>query len=107
MNPAYNQVSKCVLFSISVVCPLREKKKEQERDEMWKQLDELRLSHNALVQNNSHGLQNVQNNNNNNNNNSNSNTENEDKSAEAAAGTTDNQEPDDSAEAGESSPGAK
>ena len=106
MNPAYNQVSKCVLFSISVVCPLREKKKEQERDEMWKQLDELRLSHNALVQNNSHGLQNVQNNNNNNNN-SNSNTENEDKSAEAAAGTTDNQEPDDSAEAGESSPGAK
>uniref|UniRef100_A0A8C3G4Y4 Serine/threonine protein phosphatase 2A regulatory subunit n=1 Tax=Cyclopterus lumpus TaxID=8103 RepID=A0A8C3G4Y4_CYCLU len=34
----------------------REKKKEQERDELWKKLDELRLSSAALVQNNSHGL---------------------------------------------------
>ncbi|XP_031437024.1 serine/threonine-protein phosphatase 2A 56 kDa regulatory subunit alpha isoform [Clupea harengus] len=41
----------------------REKKKEQEREELWKQLDELRLRE---TQNNSHGAPNAQNNNNNN-----------------------------------------
>uniref|UniRef100_A0A3Q3B5K4 Serine/threonine protein phosphatase 2A regulatory subunit n=1 Tax=Kryptolebias marmoratus TaxID=37003 RepID=A0A3Q3B5K4_KRYMA len=41
----------------------REQKKEQERDELWKKLEELKLS-----QNNSHRLPAVQNNNNNNNN---------------------------------------
>uniref|UniRef100_A0A674ET38 Serine/threonine protein phosphatase 2A regulatory subunit n=1 Tax=Salmo trutta TaxID=8032 RepID=A0A674ET38_SALTR len=55
----------------------REKKKEQEREELWKKLDELKLSDAAaLVQNNSHGLQNAaQNNNNNNNNNHHDNQE--------------------------------
>uniref|UniRef100_A0AAZ3PDF0 Serine/threonine protein phosphatase 2A regulatory subunit n=1 Tax=Oncorhynchus tshawytscha TaxID=74940 RepID=A0AAZ3PDF0_ONCTS len=44
----------------------REKKKEQEREELWKKLDELKLSDAAaLVQNNSHGLQNNNSNNNN------------------------------------------
>uniref|UniRef100_A0A8C7FP24 Serine/threonine protein phosphatase 2A regulatory subunit n=1 Tax=Oncorhynchus kisutch TaxID=8019 RepID=A0A8C7FP24_ONCKI len=48
----------------------REKKKEQEREELWKKLDELKLSDAAaLVQNNSHGLQNAAQNNNSNNNN--------------------------------------
>uniref|UniRef100_A0AAZ3PDJ6 Serine/threonine protein phosphatase 2A regulatory subunit n=1 Tax=Oncorhynchus tshawytscha TaxID=74940 RepID=A0AAZ3PDJ6_ONCTS len=47
----------------------REKKKEQEREELWKKLDELKLSDAAaLVQNNSHGLQNAAQNINNNNN---------------------------------------
>uniref|UniRef100_A0A8C7HV82 Serine/threonine protein phosphatase 2A regulatory subunit n=2 Tax=Oncorhynchus TaxID=8016 RepID=A0A8C7HV82_ONCKI len=55
----------------------REKKKEQEREELWKKLDELKLSDAAaLVQNNSHGLQNAaQNINNNNNNNHHDNQE--------------------------------
>ncbi|CAB1342699.1 unnamed protein product [Coregonus sp. 'balchen'] len=45
----------------------REKKKEQEREELWKKLDELKLSDAAaLVQNNSHELQNNNSNNNNN-----------------------------------------
>lgn len=48
----------------------REKKKEQEREELWKKLDDLRLSE---TQNNCHGLPNAQNNNNNSNNNANSN----------------------------------
>ncbi|CAJ1076965.1 serine/threonine-protein phosphatase 2A 56 kDa regulatory subunit alpha isoform [Xyrichtys novacula] len=47
----------------------REKKKEQERDELWKKLEELNLNKSSLVQNNSHKLLSVQNNNNNNNNN--------------------------------------
>uniref|UniRef100_A0A4W5NU48 Serine/threonine protein phosphatase 2A regulatory subunit n=1 Tax=Hucho hucho TaxID=62062 RepID=A0A4W5NU48_9TELE len=48
----------------------REKKKEQEREELWKKLDELKLSDAAaLVQNNSHRLQNAAQNNNSNNNN--------------------------------------
>lgn len=52
------------------VCVSREKKKEQEREELWKKLDELKLSDAAaLVQNNSHGLQNAAQNNNNSNNN--------------------------------------
>uniref|UniRef100_A0AAQ4Q8U8 Serine/threonine protein phosphatase 2A regulatory subunit n=1 Tax=Gasterosteus aculeatus aculeatus TaxID=481459 RepID=A0AAQ4Q8U8_GASAC len=84
----------------------REKKKEQERDELWKKLDELRLSNAALVQNNSHGLLGVQNNNNNNNNSS-TNGDNQDKSAEAAAVTPANQDPDVGAATGESSPCAK
>ncbi|KAG9344647.1 hypothetical protein JZ751_010332 [Albula glossodonta] len=46
----------------------REKKKEQEREELWKKLDELRIKQVPDVQNNSHSLQNAHNNNNNNNN---------------------------------------
>ena len=92
--------------SISSLSVSREKKKEQERDELWKKLDELRLSSSALVQNNSHGLPGVQNNNNNNNNNSNNN-DTQDKSAEAAAVTSENKDPDDSVAANESSPCAK
>lgn len=48
-------------------CFPREKKKEQERDELWRKLEELKLSSSAGVQNNSHRLPAVQNNNNNNN----------------------------------------
>ncbi|KAI4895797.1 hypothetical protein NFI96_004492 [Prochilodus magdalenae] len=43
----------------------REKKKEQEREELWKKLEELRLSKISKIQNNTHGLQNSNNNNNN------------------------------------------
>lgn len=54
---------------VTCLCLSREKKKEQEREELWKKLDELKLSDAAaLVQNNSHGLQNAAQNNNNNNN---------------------------------------
>ncbi len=78
--------------------PHREKKKEQERDELWKNLEELKLNNDTLVQNNSHGLLAVQNNNNNNNNNNNSNNndnnDNESKSVDAAAVTTDSNDPD-------------
>uniref|UniRef100_A0AAQ5Y5N6 Serine/threonine protein phosphatase 2A regulatory subunit n=1 Tax=Amphiprion ocellaris TaxID=80972 RepID=A0AAQ5Y5N6_AMPOC len=81
----------------------REKKKEQERDELWKKLDELRLSNTALVQNNSHGLPSVQNNNNNNSNNNNNNV-NEDRSADEAADNVDGKDP---VEASESTPCAK
>ncbi|XP_036438107.1 serine/threonine-protein phosphatase 2A 56 kDa regulatory subunit alpha isoform isoform X2 [Colossoma macropomum] len=41
----------------------REKKKEQEREELWKKLEELRLSEISKNQNNTHGLQNSNNNN--------------------------------------------
>ncbi|KAG7509452.1 serine serine/threonine-protein phosphatase 2A 56 kDa regulatory subunit alpha isoform isoform X1 [Solea senegalensis] len=91
----------------------REKKKEQERDDLWKKLDELRLSKATLIQNNSHGLSSVQNNNNNNNNNSSSssssNNDNQNKSVDTAAHgvTTDNKEPDVSVSASESNPCAK
>lgn len=61
---------------------VREKKKEQERDELWKQLEELRLRNTTLVHNKSHGLLSVQNNNNNSNNN---NSDTKDKSPDAAA----------------------
>ncbi|KAK0136451.1 Serine/threonine-protein phosphatase 2A regulatory subunit alpha isoform [Merluccius polli] len=44
----------------------REKKKEQEREELWKKLDELQISYSGLAHSNSHGLQNANNNNNNN-----------------------------------------
>lgn len=77
-------------------CLFREKKKEQERDELWKKLDELKISNTTLVQNNSHGLSSVQNNNNNNNSNYNNN-DNQEKSVDAAAAvitTTGNKDPD-------------
>lgn len=51
------------------VCFRREKKKEQERDELWKKLDQFKLGNAPLVQNNSHSIPSVQNNNNNNNSN--------------------------------------
>ncbi|GLD49521.1 serine/threonine-protein phosphatase 2A 56 kDa regulatory subunit alpha isoform [Lates japonicus] len=83
----------------------REKKKEQERDELWKKLDELRLSNAALVQNNSHGLPSVQNNNNNSNNNNN---DTQHKSVDSSAAVaTDDKEPDISVAANESTPCAK
>ncbi|XP_060907848.1 serine/threonine-protein phosphatase 2A 56 kDa regulatory subunit alpha isoform isoform X2 [Labrus mixtus] len=78
----------------------REKKKEQERDELWKKLEELRLSNSSLVQNNSHKLLSVRNNNNNNNNNSssssssNNDNDNQDKSVDAAAIAADDKDPD-------------
>jgi len=77
----------------------REKKKEQERDELWKNLDELKLSNAALVQNNSHGLPSIQNNNNNN---SNNNNDNQDNSADAAAVDTSDKGPDVTVAASES-----
>lgn len=79
----------------------REKKKEQEREELWKNLEELKLSNKPMVQNNSHGLPSVQNNNNNNSNNS----ENQDRSA--AAVTANDKDPDVTAATSESTPCAK
>ncbi|XP_034017611.1 serine/threonine-protein phosphatase 2A 56 kDa regulatory subunit alpha isoform isoform X1 [Thalassophryne amazonica] len=64
----------------------REKKKEQERDELWMKLEELQLGNTAAVQNNSHGLQGVYNINNNNNS---SNIDDRDKSAAAAVTAAD------------------
>ncbi|KAG7270456.1 hypothetical protein CRUP_022769 [Coryphaenoides rupestris] len=53
----------------------REKKKEQEREELWKKLDALQISHHAgPAHSNSHALHNANSNNNNNNNNSSSNS---------------------------------
>lgn len=47
---------------------LREKKKEQEREELWRKLDELRLQETSAMQNNRHEMQfNYSNRNNNNN----------------------------------------
>lgn len=46
----------------------REKKKEQERDELWKKLEELKLDNATLFQNNSCRIRSVQNNSNSNNN---------------------------------------
>ncbi|XP_035277793.1 serine/threonine-protein phosphatase 2A 56 kDa regulatory subunit alpha isoform [Anguilla rostrata] len=45
----------------------REKKKEQEREELWKKLEEVKLQQVPNMQNNSHSLQNAHSNNNNNN----------------------------------------
>ncbi|XP_041106530.1 serine/threonine-protein phosphatase 2A 56 kDa regulatory subunit alpha isoform isoform X2 [Polyodon spathula] len=42
----------------------REKKKEQEREELWQKLDELRVKEASGMLNNTHSLQNAQNNNN-------------------------------------------
>lgn len=53
-----------LLCSCSHFYILREKKKEQEREELWKRLDELKIS---KSQNNSHGIVNSENINNNNN----------------------------------------
>ncbi|XP_016102442.1 serine/threonine-protein phosphatase 2A 56 kDa regulatory subunit alpha isoform [Sinocyclocheilus grahami] len=47
----------------------REKKKEQEREELWRKLDELRLQETSAIQNNRHEIQFTYSNNNNNNNN--------------------------------------
>uniref|UniRef100_A0A8C2IPM5 Serine/threonine protein phosphatase 2A regulatory subunit n=1 Tax=Cyprinus carpio TaxID=7962 RepID=A0A8C2IPM5_CYPCA len=44
----------------------REKKKEQEREELWRKLDELRLQERIAIQNNRHDIQFTFNNNNNN-----------------------------------------
>ena len=49
----------------------REKKKEQEREELWEKLDELQISHSGLAHSNSHMLHNANANNNVNNNNNN------------------------------------
>lgn len=47
----------------------REKKKEQEREELWKKLDDLQIKKALGAQSNSHGLQNLHSNTNNNNSN--------------------------------------
>ncbi|CAL8392090.1 unnamed protein product [Gadus morhua 'NCC'] len=49
----------------------REKKKEQEREELWEKLDQLQISHSGLAHSNSHMLHNANANNNNVNNNNN------------------------------------
>lgn len=67
----------------------REKKKDLERDELWKKLEELKLSNAAVFQNNSHRLLSVQNNNNSNNNNSDA----RNKSLDVAADATDKSDP--------------
>ncbi|MED6274949.1 Serine/threonine-protein phosphatase 2A 56 kDa regulatory subunit alpha isoform [Characodon lateralis] len=58
----------------------REKMKEQERNELWKKLEELKVSRGSVVQNNSHRVPAVLNNNSNKNNNN----ENQEKSTDAA-----------------------
>lgn len=73
---------------------------------MWKKLDELKISNTTLAQNNSHGLQSVQNNNNNNSNNNNNNNNQEKSVDDAAAVTTGNRDPDVTV-ASESTPCAK
>ncbi|XP_036405467.1 serine/threonine-protein phosphatase 2A 56 kDa regulatory subunit alpha isoform [Megalops cyprinoides] len=70
----------------------REKKKEQEREELWKKLEELRIQHTSGVQNNSHSLQNAQNNNNNNNNNNINNNSSSSSSSNGTSVTTDDRD---------------
>lgn len=77
----------------------REKKKDQERDELWKKLEELKLDGATLFQNNSHRLLSVQNNSNNSNNNDSGTQEG---CPPAAAADRDADRPDGSAAAGES-----
>uniref|UniRef100_A0A674MYZ5 Serine/threonine protein phosphatase 2A regulatory subunit n=1 Tax=Takifugu rubripes TaxID=31033 RepID=A0A674MYZ5_TAKRU len=77
----------------------REKKKEQERDELWKKLEELKLDGSTLFQNNSHRLLSAQNNSNNSNNNDSGTQE---RCPPAAAVDRDADRPDGSAVAGES-----
>lgn len=79
----------------------REKKKEQERDELWKKLEELKLDGSTLFQNNSHRLLSVQNNSNNSNNNDGGAQEGCPPAAAAAAADRDAERPDGSAVADE------
>lgn len=83
----------------------REKKKEQERDELWKKLEELKLDNSTLFQNNSYRVLSVQNNNNSNNNISGA----QDRSPAAAAADADRDDgrPDGGVGASESEAGAK
>ncbi len=53
----------------AITSVLREKKKEQEREELWRKLDELRLQETSAIQNNRREIQFTCSNNNNNNNN--------------------------------------
>lgn len=53
---------------IAITSVLREKKKEQEREELWRKLDELRLQETSAIQNNRHEIQFTYSSNNNNNN---------------------------------------
>lgn len=53
---------------IAITSVLREKKKEQEREELWRKLDELRLQETSAIQNNRHEMQFTYSNKNNNNN---------------------------------------
>lgn len=91
--------------SSDVTCDLdREKKKEQERDELWKKLEELKLDNSTLFQNNSCRFLSVQNNSNSNNNISDA----QDRSRPAAAVAADrDSRPDAGAGAGESDTCAK
>lgn len=89
--------------SSDVKCDLdREKKKEQERDELWKKLEELKLDNSTLFQNNSCRFLSVQNNSNSNNNISDA----QDRSRPAAAADRDSR-PDAGVGAGESDTCAK
>lgn len=97
--------------SSDVKCDLdREKKKEQERDELWKKLEELKLDNSTLFQSNSYRVLSVQNNSNSNNNISDA----QDRSlppaaaaAAAAAADGDNSRPDGGVGASESDTCAK
>lgn len=71
----------------------REKKKEQERDELWKKLEELKLDNSTLFQNNSYRVLGVQNNSNSNNNVSDT-QDRRPPAAAAAAGDRDDSRPD-------------
>lgn len=85
---------------LCVNCDLdREKKKEQERDELWKKLEELKLDSSSLFQNNSHRILSVQNNSNNSNNNDDD-SGTQERSPPSAAADRDANQPDGSAEGG-------
>ncbi|MEQ2280992.1 Serine/threonine-protein phosphatase 2A 56 kDa regulatory subunit alpha isoform, partial [Ameca splendens] len=81
----------------------REKMKEQERNELWKKLEELKVSRGSVVQNNSHGVPAVLNNNSNKNNNN----ENQEKSTDAAVVIMGDTDPDVTNAASESTSCAK
>lgn len=53
----------------AITSVLREKKKEQEREELWRKLDELGLQETSAIQNNRREIQFTYSNSNNNNNN--------------------------------------
>ncbi|MEQ2185787.1 Serine/threonine-protein phosphatase 2A 56 kDa regulatory subunit alpha isoform, partial [Goodea atripinnis] len=81
----------------------REKMKEQERNELWKKLEELKVSRGSVFQNNSHGVPAVLNNNSNKNNNN----ENQEKSTDAAVVIMGDTDPDVTNAASESTSCAK
>lgn len=102
--PAPQSVFICECDS-DLKCDLdREKKKEQERDELWKKLEELKLDDSTLFQKNSYRVLSVQNNSNSNNNVGDTQ---EGRPPAAAAADRDHSRPDGSAGAGQSHTCAK